>query len=109
MDWLIVGGVVSLGLLVGLLVGWFVNEDQPFTVNGLVACVTVLSGAGVAGIFHLVSPNASTREYWLYPVTLLLGMLAAPRLDIFYNDLYKKHTTKKAKVARRSFRSRKAR
>jgi hypothetical protein len=88
MDWLVIAGVVSLGLLVGLLVGWYVNEEQPFTATGLIASITVLSGAGVLGVFHLIAPAGATREYWLYPVAVLFGVLIAPPLSKLYDRLY---------------------
>lgn len=88
MDCLVVSGVVSLGLLVGLLVGWFVNEDQPFTATGLVASITVLSGAGVLGVFHLIAPTGPTREFWFYPIAVLAGVLIAPPLSKLYDRLY---------------------
>jgi hypothetical protein len=96
MDFLVVAGVVSLGLLVGLLVGWYVNEDQPFTTTGLLASITVLSGAGVLGVFHLIAPTGPTREYWLYPVAVLAGVLIAPPLSKLYDRLY----VEKSKVKR---------
>ncbi|ARQ01398.1 hypothetical protein [Pseudorhodoplanes sinuspersici] len=88
MDWLVVAGVVSLGFLVGLLVGWYVNEDQPFTATGLVASITILSGAGVLGVFHMIAPTGPTREFWLYPIAVLLGVLIAPPLSKLYDRLY---------------------
>ncbi len=90
MDPIICAGVVSLGLVIGMLVGWFVNEDREFSVGGLVASVTVLSGSGVVGVFQLVAPQGSTREFWLYPVAILIGILIAPFLDRFYNGLYER-------------------
>jgi len=88
MDILVSSGVISLGLVIGMLVGWFINEDQEFTIGGLVASVTVLSGSGVVGVFQLVAPQGSTREFWFYPIAILVGLLIAPFLDRLYNDLY---------------------
>jgi hypothetical protein len=96
MDFLVVSGVVSLGLLVGLLVGWFVNEDQPFTATGLVAAITVLSGAGVLGVFHLIAPAGPTREFWFYPIAVLGGVLIAPFLSVLYDRLYPANQKKKS-------------
>jgi hypothetical protein len=88
MDWLVITSVVALGFVIGLLIGWFVNEDQSFTATGLTTSISVLSGAGVLGFFHYVSPNGPTREVWLYPIGILAGLLTAPFFDIFYNALY---------------------
>jgi phosphotransferase system glucose/maltose/N-acetylglucosamine-specific IIC component len=88
MDWVVVVGVISLGVLVGLLVGWYVNEDKAFTTTALAASVSTLSGAGVLGVFHLIVPATPTREYWFYPVGMLVGVLIAPFLDMFFNGLY---------------------
>src|SRR5689334_8111300 len=88
MDCLTVVGVVTLGLAIGLLVGWFINEDEPFTAKGLTTSISVLTGAGVLGIFKYVSPGGSTREFWFYPVGILIGLLVAPFFDVFYNALF---------------------
>ena len=88
MDSLAVVGTLSLGILLGLIVGWFLDEEQPFTVSGLIAISSILSGAGVLGVFHLVSPNGALREFWFYPIGLLVGVLIAPFLDRYYNSLF---------------------
>jgi hypothetical protein len=58
MDWVAIVGVASLG-----------------------AAICVLAGAGVIGIFHAWSGSASTREYWFYPVGLLVGALLTAMIN----------------------------
>lgn len=94
MDLLVVSGVLCLGLLIGLLVGWYVNEAKSMTFPVLVGAVNILAGSGVLAIFHLISP-APTREYWLYPVGLLVGVLIAAPLDVLLNRLYPAHAKKR--------------
>lgn len=88
MDQLAVIGTLSLGILIGLVIGWFLDQEQPFTTSGLIAITSILSGAGVLGVFHLVSPNGATREFWFYPIGLLIGVLIAPFLDKYYDSLF---------------------
>jgi ABC-type transport system involved in multi-copper enzyme maturation permease subunit len=84
MDWLVVTGSTCLGLLIGSLVGWFVNETEQMNEKVLATAVSVLSGAGVWGIFRAVSGVATpTREYWFYPIGLLVGFTIVTLAEIW--------------------------
>lgn len=75
MDWLIAGGILCLGLLVGILLAYFVFEVDKMDHRALYSAVGVMGGVGVIAIFHLLGGlhSESRREYWLYPIGLLAG------------------------------------
>jgi uncharacterized membrane-anchored protein YhcB (DUF1043 family) len=75
MDWLIAGGTFSLGLLIGMFIGYFVFEAEKMDHKVLYSAVGVMGGAAVIALFHLLGGfhAESRREYWLYPIGLLMG------------------------------------
>lgn len=77
MDWLIATGAVCLGLLIGIFLAYFIFELKTMDHKALYAAVGVIGGASVVAIFHLLNGfNAeSRREYWFYPIGLLIGYL----------------------------------
>jgi hypothetical protein len=93
MDALAIVGTLCLGILVGLLIGWYLDQEQPFTITALVTVTSILSGAGVLGVFRLITPVGGLREFWFYPIGLLVGVLIAPPLDRYYDSLFE--TSKK--------------
>jgi len=56
MDWIIATGVLSLGLLIGILVGWYVNEVKIYTEQVVTSSIGIFAGGGVMAIFHSVAP-----------------------------------------------------
>ena len=82
MDWLVASGTISLGLLIGALVGWFVNESKIMNDRVLGTAISILSGAGVLGL--LSGSRSSTREYWFYPVGLLVGFVVVTVIETWY-------------------------
>jgi hypothetical protein len=71
-------GSISLGLLIGGIVDYFIAKQPHFDDRGLGAAVSALVGAGVIGIFQALRDKdvPQDRQIWLYPVGLLLGCLA---------------------------------
>jgi hypothetical protein len=85
MDWLIATGATCLGVLIGALVGWFVNEATVMNQKVIGVAISILSGAGVLGVFGMISGgNFSVREYWFYPVGLLAGFTTITVVEICY-------------------------
>ena len=82
MDWVIIAGTLSLGFLIGALVGWFVNEAEELNYKVLSSSVWVLTGGGVVALFSFLSGGAF-REIWLYPVGLLFGFVAVTAIEIW--------------------------
>ena len=96
MDWVVIGGVLGLGILIGLLVGWYLNEVSKMTEAVVASAIAMLSGSGVISVFHFLAPGGPTREYWFYPIGLLIGVLSAAPTDVYFNSLYR---TKKKAIA----------
>jgi hypothetical protein len=74
MDWVIVAGVLSLGIILGWM-GYVVFTKQS-NLKAFIAIVGLFSGAVVAGIFQAIAGTkaALPREVWIYPVGLLAGI-----------------------------------
>jgi hypothetical protein len=83
MDWMIISGTVCLGLLIGALVGWFVNEAKEMDFKVLSSSVLVLTGGGVLALFSFLA-GGKNREIWLYPVGLLFGFIAVTAIEIWF-------------------------
>jgi MFS family permease len=74
MDLLVAGGTFSLGILIGILIAYFVDEADKMDRGVLYGAVGVIGGVGVIAVFHLLGGrNGTTREYWFYPIGLLVG------------------------------------
>jgi hypothetical protein len=71
-------GSISLGLLIGGIVDYYIAKQPHFDDKGLGAAVSALVGAGVIGIFQALRGKdvPSDPQIWLYPVGLLLGCFA---------------------------------
>ncbi len=74
---MIVYGTLCLGILIGILIAYFVFEVKVMDRRAIYSSVGVMAGAGVIAIFHLLSGShvESLPEYWLYPVGLLVGFV----------------------------------
>lgn len=84
MDWIIVSGSLSLGALVGALVGWFwsTNLDNAVAPKILAGAVSALAGSSVLMMFSfLAGLKGPTHEYWFYPIGLLIGFAFVMILD----------------------------
>lgn len=89
MDWTVAVGCACLGILIGLLVGFYVNEAKQMDYRVLQGAIWVLAGTGVIAVFSLLGGIGTvTREYWLYPVGLIVGFVLAPVCDVMHNRLY---------------------
>jgi hypothetical protein len=65
-------GAISLGALIGMFAGFFVQEVKEFDKRALYGAALVLTGGGVLGFMHWVSPTGA-HEVWFYPIGLLAG------------------------------------
>jgi hypothetical protein len=78
MDWIIAAGTISLGVLIGILVGYFVNEAKKMDKALLTSAIGILAGGGVVAIFSLLGGlKEPPHEVWLYPCGLLAGYFIA--------------------------------
>lgn len=94
MDGLAVAGFVCLGLFIGLIVGWFVNQEGSLDAKSVSSIILALGTSAVAFI-PLFAPRTIGRELWFYPIALLAGLLVAPFLDIAYDKLYEERKGKR--------------
>jgi len=89
MDWIIVAGCLCLGILIGAIVGWFINESQHITPRILGAAISALVGSSVLAMFSfLAGLRGPTSEYWFYPIGLLVGFVAVTVIELRYYDYY---------------------
>ena len=81
MDWMIATGSICLGLLIGALVAWFVNEADQMSSKVLSSSVGIVSGGGVLALFGFLA-GGMHREIWLYPAGLLFGFMIVTTIEI---------------------------
>ena len=55
MDWIIAAGTISLGVLIGILVGYFVNEAKKMDKALLTSAIGILARNVSMTLEHLVS------------------------------------------------------
>lgn len=65
-----VGGTL-LGFIIGMLVGFFVQEADEWTRSAMTASVAVLTGAGVVTLLRYGAPDP--EGVWFYPIGLVIG------------------------------------
>lgn len=85
MNWIVIVGTTCLGILIGILVAYFVEEAKVMSFGVLSSAIGVLAGGGVLAIFHLVGATKPMDEYWFYPVGLLLGFTIGTYLNWLYS------------------------
>jgi hypothetical protein len=84
MSWVVATGTLCLGILIGILVAYFVEEAKEMSFRVLSSAVGILAGGGVIGIFHLIGGTKPTEEYWFYPIGLLIGFAIGTYINWFY-------------------------
>ncbi|MGY4289150.1 putative membrane protein [Bradyrhizobium sp. LM2.7] len=64
-------GITLLGFIIGMLVGFFVQETDEWTRSAMAASVAVLTGAGVVALLRYGAPDP--QGVWFYPIGLVIG------------------------------------
>jgi tetrahydromethanopterin S-methyltransferase subunit C len=64
-------GATLLGLIIGMLVGFFAQEAKEWTRAAMTASVAVLTGAGTLALLRYGAPDQ--HDVWFYPVGLVIG------------------------------------
>lgn len=64
-------GAVLLGFVIGMLVGFFVQEAKEWTRQALTASVAVIASAGVLALLRYAAPDP--HDVWFYPAGLVIG------------------------------------
>jgi hypothetical protein len=86
MDCLAIIGFSCLGAFVGLIVGWFVNQESEPDSKSYSSIIFAV-GSTAASFIPFFSPKTG-REIWFYPIALFVGLLTAPFFDVAYNWFY---------------------
>jgi ABC-type transport system involved in multi-copper enzyme maturation permease subunit len=74
MDWVVALGTVSLGVVIGTLVGFYVGEAKELTRRVVTSAISIFAGAGVLAIFQFLGAYSSAgHEVWFYPIGLAIG------------------------------------
>lgn len=77
MNYVIAGGAISLGIVVGWMVYHTFIRQEKLDAKFLGSIVSVMVGASVIGIFQKIAGTNSglPQEVYLYPVGLLIGVV----------------------------------
>ncbi len=86
MNWIVAIGALCLGILIGILVAYFVEEAKEMTFRVLSSAIGVLAGGGVIAIFHLMGTSKPSDEYWFYPIGLLVGFGIGTYMNWLYTQ-----------------------
>ncbi|MCK1494445.1 hypothetical protein IVB14_29565 [Bradyrhizobium sp. 180] len=70
-DTVAIVGAVLLGFMIGMLVGFFVQEAKEWTQSAMAASVAVLASAGVLALLRYGAPDP--HDVWFYPAGLVIG------------------------------------
>lgn len=83
MNWLVLAGAISLGLLIGSMVRAVFRQMTTLNAKALGSLISVMIGAGVLGLFHAISGSGTPlpQEVYTYPVGLLLGYVITALLE----------------------------
>lgn len=93
MDGLAIAGFCSFGLFIGILIGWFVNDDTTKDKDrSYVKVVIAISGSAVSFV-PLFAPLIG-RERWFYPIALLVGLLISPLPAVYFQWFYSRKSIK---------------
>jgi NhaP-type Na+/H+ or K+/H+ antiporter len=68
-------GALSLGITIGWVVRYFLARLEKYDMKALSAIVSILTGGAVA---HFLGGDPFHVAVWMYPVGLLVGVLAYP-------------------------------
>jgi len=71
-NWIIVFGSLWLGILIGLMVGFFAQEADEWDRKALSASVGAVAGSGILLLLRYL---VSTPEIWFYPMGLTGGFI----------------------------------
>jgi hypothetical protein len=98
MNYVIAGGAISLGIVVGWMVYHTFVRQEKLDAKFLGSIVSVMVGASVIGIFQKVAGTNSSlpQEVYLYPVGLLIGIVATATVK-FIGDAEKRHEQRTAR------------
>lgn len=74
-DWLIVLGAFWLGMFLGTLLGFYVQEAEEWGSRALGVSIWVVAGSSTLVLLQFLNPSAGTREVWFYPIGIVGGFI----------------------------------
>jgi hypothetical protein len=74
-DWIVVFGAFWLGALLGILLGFYVQEAEEWDPRALRASMWIIAGSSILLLLQFLGPRASAREVWFYPIGLIGGFI----------------------------------
>lgn len=74
-DWLIILGALWLGVFLGTLVGFYVQEADEWGPRALTTSIWVVAGSSTLVLLQFLNPSAGLREIWFYPLGIVGGFI----------------------------------
>ena len=74
-DWLVVLGALWLGVFLGTLVGFYVQEAEEWGPRALTVSIWVVAGSSTMILLQFLNPTAGLREVWFYPLGFVGGFI----------------------------------
>ena len=93
MDAIIAMGAAALGLMLGVLTGWLVRDAKTLQEKVIGTAIFILAGAGVLSL--ITGGGRPTRDYWFYPLGLLIGFLIVLAVDVYLHGYEAKKPARK--------------
>lgn len=80
-DWIVASGAGALGLMLGALTGWLARDAKTLQEKVIGTAIFILAGAWVLSL--MTGGGRPTRDYWFYPLGLLIGFLIVLAIEIY--------------------------
>ncbi|KRQ09156.1 hypothetical protein [Bradyrhizobium manausense] len=74
-DWLVILGALWLGVFLGTLVGFYVQEADEWGPRALTTSIWVVAGSSTLVLLQFLNPSAGLREIWFYPLGIVGGFI----------------------------------
>jgi hypothetical protein len=82
MNWIIVLGSGGFGVVIGIIVAWYLLDLRVTNLQALTSAVAIALGGVVLGFFKfLVGNAAAATEIWTYGIGLFFGFCGAMIVD----------------------------
>jgi peptidoglycan/LPS O-acetylase OafA/YrhL len=75
MNWIVLIGAFWLGALVGMLLGFYVQEAKIWDHRALAASIGAIAGISIIYLLQVLSLDKAVPEIWSYPMGLVGGFM----------------------------------